>query len=500
VTAGAVRRLVVLLSPEWREELAERLRATQDRWELVDLEDKSRDAVAPAAIIVDPVLLRGEAHEWIARAREWARGSIIVTVRRDASPSLVVEDLRAGATDVVSRRDDLAHVALLISTQAIRPSDPRAHDCSDLRSILGESRQIEAVRDAILSFRDRAFKSVLVVGETGVGKELAARAIRSCSPWREGPFEALSAAAVPSDHMESELFGTARGAFTGSIERSGIVERANGGVLFLDEVNSMSLAHQAKVLRFLDGGSARRLGSSGTYTVELGILCAAQEDILARIESGEFRDDLYYRLIQDGIVRIPPLRERGSDVVLLAQEFLQQLGRYELSRGARTVLGEYRWPGNVRELRAVVQRVARLTAHGVVSGQTMCAAIDEVRRDRGELRHDRGQLRNPVSPVVADCAFEKGICFEEATRTFQRRLLMEAYQAVDGNLTEAGILLGLHRRQGEIEGEEGDGGGEEEGAGEDTGSIDRRARKLAHRRFSYWYHRLVVPNASTQEA
>jgi DNA-binding NtrC family response regulator len=343
----------------------------------------------------------------------------------------------------------------------------------ELEAILGESAAIAEVRGTIGDFSGRAFKSVLVRGETGVGKELAAAAIRACSSWRRGPFEALSAPAVPPDQLESELFGTVRGAFTGALERRGLVEHLDGGVLFIDEVAAMRLEHQAKLLRFIDTGSARRLGSNHSYRVELGLLAATNEDLEEKIEAGEFREDLYYRLVQDGVVWVPPLRDRGDDVVLLADACLASFGAFSLAPSAVKALREHPWPGNVRELRAVCRRVARALCSGAVEGEDVWRAIEEL-----------GSRSERLAPVAATCG-KPDPCsgellpleqtFEAATEVFQRRLLLQAYQLTRGNLTEAGILLGFDRARG----------------GHRVGSGRRQARQLAHRRFTYWYQRLV---------
>jgi DNA-binding NtrC family response regulator len=339
----------------------------------------------------------------------------------------------------------------------------------ELAAVIGASPAIEGLRAAIRGFAGRAFKTLLVRGETGSGKELAAAAVRACSGWRHGPFESISAPAVPPDQLESELFGTARGAFTGAVDRRGLIEDLHGGVLFIDEIAAMRLDHQAKLLRFIDTGCARRLGATRSYRVEIGILAATNEDLEAKIQRGEFREDLYFRLVQDGVIWVPPLRERADDAVRIARGFLAELGQFSVEPGAEAALLEHAWPGNVRELRAVCRRLARARAAGAVTRDDVLVAVAELRAPA--LRSPPQRARAPHGRPPAT--------FAAATEAFQRELLLDALRAAGGNLTEAGVLLGFDQRESDADAE----------------PSARRARQLAHRRFSYWFRRLVANEA-----
>jgi DNA-binding NtrC family response regulator len=200
---------------------------------------------------------------------------------------------------------------------------------------------------------------VAIHGETGVGKEIVARAIHNLSPRREGPFVALNCGALPRETVESELFGHEKGAFTGAdTARTGAFTEADGGTLFLDEIGELPLSIQVKLLRTIERGEVRRLGGSRTETVSVRIISATHRDLAGAVESGSFREDLYYRLCV-APVEIPPLRQRPGDIVALAEHFAGTLtagqGNIVLTAAARTKLEAHSWPGNARELRNAMQ-------------------------------------------------------------------------------------------------------------------------------------------------
>jgi transcriptional regulator with GAF, ATPase, and Fis domain len=208
--------------------------------------------------------------------------------------------------------------------------------------------------------------TVFLHGESGTGKEVIARFIHRASPRRDGPFVAINCAALPETLLESELFGFERGAFTGAHQaKPGQIEMASAGVLFLDEVSEMSPAAQAKFLRVLQERELQRLGGTRPVKTNARVIAATNRDLREAVERGDFREDLYYRLLVFDI-RIPPLRERTSDIPLLTEAFLDELGRSlgcpvgGVTQEAMDMLMAYRWPGNVRELRNVLERAAIL--------------------------------------------------------------------------------------------------------------------------------------------
>jgi DNA-binding NtrC family response regulator len=223
---------------------------------------------------------------------------------------------------------------------------------------------------------------ILVEGESGVGKELIAHALHRRGPRAEGPFVAINAGGLPRDLIESELFGHERGAFTGATGvKRGVFEQAHGGTLFLDEIGELPLDLQTRLLRVLETWRIRRVGAEDSREVDVRLVCATHRDVRVEVERGRFRTDLYYRIARL-VIDVPPLRERGGDISILANHFLRlvsaEVGARVLSRDAMTKLESYSWPGNVRELRNVVAAAAAATACGVIDG-------DDIDRVLGRL-------------------------------------------------------------------------------------------------------------------
>jgi two-component system NtrC family response regulator len=249
-------------------------------------------------------------------------------------------------------------------------------EISGYRRVVGES----AAWKAALKLATQVAGSeatVLLLGESGTGKEVIARYVHRASPRADAAFIALNCAALPEHLLESELFGFERGAFTGASQaKPGQIERAAGGVLFLDEVAEMSLSAQAKFLRVLQEREFQRLGGTRTLTADVRVIAATNRDLRAAIERGTFREDLYYRL-QVFEIRLPPLRERPEDILPLSDAFLADLSRgfarppAGISREARERLLEYAWPGNVRELRNILERAAILCEGGLITSEHM---------------------------------------------------------------------------------------------------------------------------------
>ncbi len=254
--------------------------------------------------------------------------------------------------------------------------------------------------------------TVLLTGESGTGKEVIARLLHRESPRNGGPFAAVNCAALPEHLLESELFGYERGAFTGAQQtRPGQVERAAGGVLFLDEVAEMSPSAQAKLLRVLQEREFQRLGGGRTITANVRVVAATNLDLRLAMERGDFREDLYYRLNVFGI-HLPPLRERPEDVLPLSDAFLMELGRSlgrppaGMTREARDALVAYRWPGNVRELRNVLERAAIVCEGGLIAPEHLVLQQDD-RLPASRTTNVRAVERQMVEQVLRECRGNK---------------------------------------------------------------------------------------------
>ncbi len=261
--------------------------------------------------------------------------------------------LRLEEADLEGRPDE---IDALLSQPACRLGD-----LSSEMPLLGNSL---ALRNALAQMRKlaRSRASILLTGENGTGKELAAKAIHQWSPWRDGPFIAVNCAAIPAALAEAELFGNVKGAFTDAVDRKGCISQASGGTLFLDEVGDLPREQQAKLLRILETKDFHRIGSSTTEAGNFRLLCATNLNLAEAVKNGAMRLDFYHR-IRVAEVRLPPLRERLEDLPLLVSHFLCQLDpskTLSITPGAMQKLQTHPWPGNVRELRNCLERAILL--------------------------------------------------------------------------------------------------------------------------------------------
>jgi two-component system response regulator HydG len=276
----------------------------------------------------------------------------------------------------------------------------------------------------------RTTTTVLITGESGTGKELIARAIHHNGPRRDKPFVAVNPAAIADTLMESELFGHEKGAFTGAFQRKlGRFELAQGGTLFLDEIATLKPELQAKLLRVLQEREIERVGGAQAIKLDVRIIAATNADVPAAVARGHFREDLYYRLNVVHLA-VPPLRERGEDIPLLVAHFVRRYNREfgkrieGLTPAALEALRAYRWPGNVRELQNVVERSVVLL-------------------DRGQVNVE--DLPLELSLGAAGAVPTEALPLNEATDRFERQIVLRTLNRVDGNLSEAARVLGLHR-------------------------------------------------------
>ncbi|HQR30290.1 MAG TPA: sigma-54 dependent transcriptional regulator, partial [Anaeromyxobacteraceae bacterium] len=269
---------------------------------------------------------------------------------------------------------------------------------ASLRHTVQVVAESPVMRSVLLRARDFADADapVMVLGESGTGKEILARAIHANGPRRDRAFVAVNVAALPADLLESELFGHARGAFTGATaEKRGLFETADGGTLFLDEIAEMPPALQAKLLRAVQDGEVRRVGDTRAFGVDVRLVCATHRDLEARVEGGLFREDLYYRL-QVLVLRVPPLRDRREDILPLARLLLAAEKRPSkgFSPAAEKVLLSHDWPGNVRELGNAVKHGAALARGGVVGPEHLPEGLGS-----GAARRKVAPLMRPLAEV-----------------------------------------------------------------------------------------------------
>ncbi|MEM8932227.1 MAG: sigma 54-interacting transcriptional regulator, partial [Acidobacteriota bacterium] len=284
--------------------------------------------------------------------------------------------------------------------------------------------------------------SVVIRGETGTGKEVVARRLHALSPRVDGPFVALNCAAVPETLLESELFGHRKGAFTGADrDRAGRFREAHGGTLFLDEIGDLPLAAQAKLLRVLQERVVEPLGGGPAVDVDVRVLAATHRDLKAKVEAGTFRDDLYYRLCVVDL-ELPPLRERGDDVLRLARAFLIASGSRitELGPDAAGALRRHPWPGNVRELKNAIDRAA-IFADGSI-------ALDDLPADVRQAGDAPGLTTRPTT--AGHPRWPEGTPFQDAKQrvvdAFERDFLGELLTRHDGNISAAARDAGMHRQ------------------------------------------------------
>jgi Nif-specific regulatory protein len=326
-----------------------------------------------------------------------------------------------------ARLTGAAHVASRDVASAAVAAELAAEDGS--LELVGDSAPMVAVKSAIARYGP-ADAAVLVRGESGTGKELVARALHERSTRAGQPFVAVNCAALPEQLVESELFGHARGAFTGATrDRRGRFALAHRGTIFLDEIGDLSLAAQAKVLRATQQGEIQPVGSEETVRVDVRIVSATHRDLAEEIARGRFREDLYYRLAVIEI-ELPPLRERGADIAVLATTLLRAAGRrvgkrlQGFSDDALAVLAAYRWPGNVRQLANEVERLAILAEAPVIDVELLGPRVR-----KGEPVPSSGTLAEQFA----------------ALEPSERALVAEALRRAGGNLTEAARLLGITR-------------------------------------------------------
>ncbi|HUP89394.1 MAG TPA: sigma-54 dependent transcriptional regulator [Longimicrobiales bacterium] len=356
-------------------------------------------------------------------------GHSVALMARAASLRTTLEAMDRGARDVLPFPPDAGKLRELVVRCHKVTRAPVSAITSDVDSIVGESpRMLEAFKTIGRVSKSNA--TVLVRGESGTGKEMVARTIHDRSSRAKGPFVAVNCAAIPENLLESELFGHEKGAFTGAVARRvGRFERASGGTLFLDEIGDMSLALQAKILRVLQEREVERVGGTGTVQVDVRLIAATHRDLEKDVRAGRFREDLYYRLAVVS-VQLPALRERGDDLRILAECYLNRYAReynrpvMAISREALTVLRNYTWPGNVRQLRNVMESAVLLADGDML---LPCHLPPDVMNSEPANGH-----RETVATLMTLSELE-------------RRHIQKVLNVSGGQMNLAAEILGIHR-------------------------------------------------------
>lgn len=399
----------------------------------------------PDLVLLDMRLPDGSGLDFLANLREKHQSGVAVLVM-SAYGELedAVAAMKLSASDYLKKPIDLDELLICVQkvmdkaalSRKLTYSTKREQHASEAVEFLGECNAVQIVREQIeriarlTQAAQSAPPTVLIQGETGTGKDVLARLLHAQSALAERPFVHVDCASLPKDLIEAELFGHEKGAFTNAhVARTGLIEAAEDGVLFLDEVGEIPLDLQSKLLAVLERRVVRRIGTTQEKPVAAWFIAATNRDLDQLAEHDEFRSDLYYRLNVLSVT-LPPLRERGDDVLLLARHYADRtarrygLGSIELTSDAEQALGEYDWPGNVRELRHIIERAVLLSAGGRVTADAL------------GLGGSRPQPAN-----AGEASLPGNLTLDEA----ELELIRQALERTDGNVSRAARELGITR-------------------------------------------------------
>jgi len=400
----------------------------------------------PHLVLLDVKMQGMDGLETLRKLRELDPHAQVVMISGHGSIQTAVEATQLGAYDFLEKpldtnrilltlRNALVHVDLASENVRLKAEVHAQYE------IVGTSRAIKAVIERIEKVAPTAAR-VLITGENGTGKELVARAIHALSPRARGPFVEVNCAAIPSELIESELFGHMKGSFTGAFaDRAGKFELADDGTLFLDEIGDMSLSAQAKALRALEEGVISRVGSGRTVPVDVRVVAATNKDLTAEIAAGRFREDLLYRLNVVPI-EVPPLRARRGDIPQLIEHFADQLTEQaglqpkRFDPDAVKRLAAYDWPGNIRELRNAVERLLILANGPVVTGEAVERIAGLGQGEGGDARRTDG---------LAGAPWTRAATFEEFKQIAERTYILAKLQENDWNVSETARTLDMPR-------------------------------------------------------
>ena len=414
---------------------------------------KQFQAELPPAVLLDIDLPDGSGLDVLREIKREHPEAIAIMITGNVQIDNTISALRGGAYDFIAKPINLEELRVTLrnaiearqlrrEVEQVRKERAREFN---FKQIVGESPTMKKMLALAAKVAESEVSSVLLQGESGTGKDLVAKAIHYGSQRAEKPFVAVNCAALPATLIESELFGYEKGAFTDAKARKeGLFEQAEGGTLLLDEIGELELSLQAKLLRVLEEGAFRRVGGLKDIPLDVRVLAASNRDLKTESEAGRFRLDLYYRLsiIQ---IDIPPLRERGDDVLLLSQHYIDSIGARlkrnkvtGLGREAEEVFRRYDWPGNVRELRNVIERALILEDGDKITPEYLPVGLLAPAR---LMQSSAADANTEVSSRFV--LPEQGISLDEAELSFVK----EAIQRSGGNQTRAAELLGISRDQ-----------------------------------------------------
>jgi two-component system, NtrC family, response regulator AtoC len=411
----------------------------------------SFDAEAPAAVLLDINLPDGSGLDVLRQIRRRQSDAVVIMITANVLVDETIAALRGGAYDFIGKPINLEELQVAIRNgieasrlrKEINLFRSEREQQFSFAQIVGQSPAMREMLDLAHKVAESEVSSVLLQGESGTGKDLVAKAIHYHSSRSTAPFVAINCAALPGTLIESELFGYEKGAFTDAKARKeGLFEQAEGGTLFLDEIGELELSLQAKLLRVLEEGSFRRVGGLKDLPLDVRVVAASNRDLRTEGEAGRFRADLFYRLsvIQ---IDIPPLRERGDDVRLLAEHYLTSFRERlrknidSISEEALETFRNYEWPGNVRELRNVIERAMILEDGDEISAKYLPRNLTEDgHMPAGSLADGPQQANHFRLP-------RKGVSLE----VVEMSLVRQAIERSDGNQTKAAELLGISRDQ-----------------------------------------------------
>ena len=392
----------------------------------------------PHLVFLDVKMAGMDGLEGLKRIRQIDPTASVVMISGHATIQTAVEATQLGAYDILEKPLDTDRILVLLRNAlqhvSLQEENARLRETIESRfEIVGRSYAIRALTSQIEKVAVTPAR-VLITGENGTGKELVARAIHRLSPRATKPFVEVNCAAIPSELIESELFGHMKGSFTGAVsDRAGKFEQADKGTLFLDEIGDMSLAAQAKVLRVLQDGEVTRIGGTKQHRVDVRVLAATNKKLEEEIAANRFREDLFYRLNVLPL-HVPPLRDRREDIPLLAQHFVNMLSQRDgapsrtMDSTALEVLQRFDWPGNVRELRNAIERVMILAAGPRITGA-------DVTRLTGAKPPDASGLGSLLEMKT----------YEEFKNAAERAFLLHKLREMDWNVSETARVLDMPR-------------------------------------------------------